>query len=63
VGEPQSAFGSLSESIWAGGTSGIPGSAFYANLLPYWLTNHTLPLVLRARDADGGITSKFVPQK
>jgi len=63
VGEPQSAFGSLSESIWAGGTSGIPGSPYYANLLPYWLTNNTLPLVLRARDADGGVTSRFVPQK
>jgi penicillin amidase len=63
VGEPHSSFGSLAESIWAGGTSGVPfpDNPFYANLLPYWLTNNTLPLVLRAKDAEGGINIDVMP--
>ncbi|WP_405242551.1 penicillin acylase family protein [Lentisalinibacter salinarum] len=56
--EPQGAFRSNAESVWAGGTSGVPSflfgidNPFYGNLLNYWLVNETLPLVLRARDAD-----------
>jgi penicillin amidase len=30
-----------------GGTSGVPGSRFYVNLLPGWLANDTFPLDLR----------------
>ncbi len=32
------------ESIWPGGTSGVPGSPYYVNQLPLWLTNDTIPL-------------------
>jgi penicillin amidase len=32
-----------------GGTSGVPGSRFYVNLLPGWLANDTFPLGLRRR--------------
>jgi len=39
--------GLYAESSLPGGTSGVPGSPFYVNLLPGWLTNDTVPLVLR----------------
>ncbi len=55
VSEPQAAFRSGAESVWAGGVSGVPGSPFYANLLDYWLVNETLPLVLRTKDVDGTV--------
>lgn len=47
VSEPRSAFGSRAESIWAGGTSGVPGSPFYFNLLKRWLVNEAIPLTLK----------------
>jgi penicillin amidase len=47
AGEPTSAFGSRTESVWAGGVSGVPGSPYYFNILPYWLSNNTLPTMLK----------------
>jgi penicillin amidase len=51
------------ESVWPGGTSGALGSPFYANLLPLWLTNDTIPLLFRTRDLQHELYSveKFVP--
>jgi penicillin G amidase len=34
----------VAESSLPGGTSGVPGTPFYVNLLPRWLTNDTFPL-------------------
>jgi penicillin amidase len=56
AGEPSSAFGSRTESVWAGGVSGVPGSPYYVNLLPYWLSNNTLPTVLKPSDVRAGAT-------
>ena len=39
--------GVYAESSLPGGTSGVPGSRFYVNLLPGWLTDDTFPLLLR----------------
>jgi penicillin amidase len=63
VSEPQGAFNSGAESIWAGGVSGVPfpGNPYYANLLNYWLVNETLPLVLRASDALNPSVTTVVP--
>ncbi|WP_405229958.1 penicillin acylase family protein [Lentisalinibacter sediminis] len=63
--EPQGAFRSNAESVWAGGTSGVPfpGNPFYSNLLDYWLVNETLPLVLRAKDVEGGTRTRVVPAR
>jgi penicillin amidase len=46
-----------------GGTSGILGSPFYANLLPGWLINDSLPLVFTQDDIEEHTLSvtKFVP--
>jgi penicillin amidase len=57
--------GVRAESVWPGGTSGIPGSPFYANLLPLYLTNDTVPLLFRTGDLQKEIysVSKFVPLK
>ena len=51
------------ESVWPGGTSGVLGSPFYANLLPLWLTNDTIPLLFRTSDLEHQLYSveKFVP--
>lgn len=54
AGEPHSAFGSRTESVWAGGVSGVPGSPFYFNLLPYWLSNNAVPTVLKPSDLRTG---------
>ena len=54
AGEPSSAFGSRTESVWAGGVSGVPGSPYYVNILPYWLSNNTLPTVLKPSDVRAG---------
>jgi penicillin amidase len=53
VGEPAAAFGSRAESIWAGGTSGVPfpGNPHYFNLLPRWLANRAVSLSLKPADA------------
>ncbi len=54
--------GMRAESVWPGGASGMPGP-FYANLLPLWLTNDTIPLFLRHNDLVWNTLSviKFVP--
>ena len=61
--EPQGAFNSGAESVWAGGVSGVPfpGNPYYANLLNYWLVNETLPLVLRAQDVVNPSVTTVVP--
>jgi len=49
VGEPARWWrGGRAESIWAGGTSGVPfpGNPFYSNLLPRWLVNDTVDIGL-----------------
>jgi penicillin amidase len=57
--------GMRAESVWPGGTSGIPGNPFYANLLPAYLTNDTVPLLLRTGDLQKELysVSRFVPAK
>lgn len=59
-GEPR---GVRAESVWPGGTSGVLGSPYYANLLPLWLTNDTIPLLYRQSDLNGNtaLVQKFVP--
>ncbi|MEJ2514618.1 MAG: penicillin acylase family protein [Gammaproteobacteria bacterium] len=63
VGEPASAYNSRAESVWAGGTSGVPGSPYYFNLLPYWLSNQALPVVLKASEVRSGASEilRFLP--
>jgi penicillin amidase len=53
------------ESIWPGGTSGIPGTPFYLNLLPLYLTNDTVPLLFGRNDLQQHLysRSRFVPAK
>ena len=47
--------GRRAETILPGGASGILGSAFYANLLPRWLTNDTYPIKQELFDLFGDI--------
>jgi penicillin amidase len=51
------------ESVWPGGTSAIPGSPFYANLLPRYLTNDTVPLLFWTGELQRELYSvrQFVP--
>jgi penicillin G amidase len=44
----------VAESSLPGGTSGVPGTPFYVNLLPRWLTNDTFPLRQDVDDPAGG---------
>lgn len=44
TGEPGPDRFFTAETSLPGGMSGVPGSPFYANLLPRWLTNDTYPL-------------------
>jgi penicillin amidase len=57
--------GMRAESVWPGGTSGVPGSTFYLNLLPLYLTNDTVPLLFRDADVQKALYSvtKYVPAK
>jgi penicillin amidase len=57
--------GISAESAWPGGTSGILMSPYYFNLLPFWLTNDTIPLLIRNSDLQKSIGSvtRFVPMK
>ena len=57
--------GVRAESIWPGGTSGVPGSPFYVDLLPDYLTNDTVPLLFRNGDLQKALYTvmKFVPAK
>ena len=57
--------GVRAESVWPGGTSGVPGSPFYVNLLPLYLTNDTVPLLIRNDDLQKAVlsVSHFVPSK
>ncbi|HET9644126.1 MAG TPA: penicillin acylase family protein [Burkholderiaceae bacterium] len=50
-------------SAWPGGTSGIPGSPFYLNLLGIWLTNDTVPLLFTEASLQQSMlsVSRFVP--
>ena len=55
--------GMRAELAWPGGTSGVLGSPHYGNLLPGYLTNDTVPLLMRPGDlaqATASVT-KFVP--
>ncbi len=53
------------ESIWPGGTSALPDSPFYVNLLPLYLTNDTVPLLFGRNDLAHNLysVSRFVPGK
>ncbi|HET9024051.1 MAG TPA: penicillin acylase family protein [Burkholderiaceae bacterium] len=53
------------ESVWPGGTSALPNSPFYVNLLPRYLTNDTVPLYFGTNDLPGNVhsVSRFVPAK
>lgn len=55
--------GMRAESAWPGGTSGVPGSPFYTNLLPGYLSNDSVPLLIRRADLAGEVSSvtRFVP--
>jgi penicillin amidase len=59
--------GVRAESVWPGGTSGVPGTTFYADeeLLLNYLTNDTVPLLFRNADLQKSLysVSKFVPGK
>ena len=52
------------ESVWPGGTSGIPGDPFYLNLLPLYLTNDTVPLLFGRNELKQNLHSvnRFVPR-
>jgi penicillin amidase len=55
--------GIRADSILPGGTSGDVGSRYHFNLLPHWLTNDSLPLLVtkEAIAEDGGDVLVFVP--
>jgi penicillin amidase len=57
--------GVRAESCWPEGTSGIPGSPFYLNLLPKYLTNDTVPLLFTPGELQQNLHSaiRFVPAK
>ena len=57
--------GVRSESVWPGGTSGVPGNPFYAELLPDYLTYDTVPLLFRNGELQKALysVSRFVPVK
>jgi penicillin amidase len=54
-----------SESVWPGGTSALPNSPFYVNLLPRYLTNDTVPLLFGQNELQRNLhsVSRFVPAK
>ncbi len=53
------------ESSWPGGTSGVLGNERYVNLLPFWLSNDTVPLWYRNRDVrrNAASVARFIPEK
>jgi penicillin amidase len=55
--------GKRAESVWPGGASAVPTSPWYVNLLPLWLTNDTVPLLVRGGDLarDATETESFLP--
>lgn len=57
--------GVRAESSWPGGTSGIPGDRFHSNLLPLYLTNDSVPLLMRRDDLARAVDSvtRFIPSK
>ncbi len=59
-----SAYGSRTESVWPGGTSGELGNPNYANQLPFYLTNDTYPLTMLYGDTepDAQSVNWFVPE-
>lgn len=57
--------GMRAESAWPGGTSGAPGNPYYGNLLPGYLTNESVPLLMRDGElarATASVT-RFVPAR
>ena len=57
------ASGVRAESVWPGGTSAIPDSPFYSNLLTRYLANDTVPLLFGNGDLQRETDSvtRFVP--
>ncbi len=57
--------GVRAESVWPGGTSAIPGTPYYTNLLGRYLTNDTVPLLFRNSDLRKELDSvtRFVPRR
>ena len=55
--------GVRARSIWPGGTSGVPGSPFYLNLLGMYLTNDTVPLLFDHGALQNSLysVSKYLP--
>jgi penicillin amidase len=55
--------GVRAESVWPGGTSGLPDSEFYLNLLPRYLSNDTVPLLFGTDELQRQLRSvrRFVP--
>jgi penicillin amidase len=53
------------QSVWPGGTSGVPGAPFQLNLLPRYLSNDTIPLLYGVNDLQRALSSvsRFVPAK
>lgn len=43
-----------------GGESGVPGSPFYANILPLWLTNETYPVRQTFEALEGQVVSRTI---
>jgi penicillin amidase len=59
------AAGVRAQSVWPGGTSGIPGASFQLNLLPRYLSNDTIPLLWGVDELQPALfsVSRFVPAK
>jgi len=57
--------GVRAQSVWPGGTSGIPGAPFQLNLLPRYLSNDTIPLLYGVNELQPALSSvsRFVPAK
>ncbi|MEJ2531010.1 MAG: penicillin acylase family protein [Halioglobus sp.] len=56
--------GPYSQSVWPGGTSAVPGDAFYIYpMLPRWLTNDAKPIRFKSGDVNQGASrvEKFTP--
>jgi hypothetical protein len=50
--------GPVSQSVWPGGTSAIPGNQFYVYpMLPDWLTNDANPIRFKSGDVKSAAVS------
>lgn len=56
--------GNRGASIWAGGTSGNPFSPSYAQFVPRWVANETVPLLLGKQEVrrSGADLQRYVPK-